>query len=125
MTDRKAVWIGGRWSPVDNRMIAQEAGGAVSIIDLDGRAPDLRLSITSPGGRAWSHDGRSVIFRAAADRLDIVEAREGALPRRLVDLSGRLGSLGVYSMPSDGKFLYFIWEEDLGDIWTMEAAVKQ
>ena len=117
--------LGGSWSPVDNRMIAQEVSGAISIVDLDGRAPDMRLTVTSPGGRAWSHDGRSMIFRAAADRLDIIEARADALPNRLVDLSGRRGSLGVYSMPSDGKFLYFIWEEDLGDIWTMGAPIAR
>ena len=40
----------------------------------------------------------------------------------VVDLSGRRGSLGIYSTPSDGKFIYFIWEENLGDIWTMELA---
>jgi hypothetical protein len=28
----------------------------------------------------------------------------------------------VYGTPSDGKYVYFIWEEKLGDIWTMELA---
>jgi hypothetical protein len=61
-----------------------------------------------------------LLVRSAADRI-AVENVDGGGVRTVVDLSGRRGSLGVYGTPSDGKYVYFIWEEGLGDIWTMET----
>ncbi len=39
----------------------------------------------------------------------------------VTDLSGRHGSLYKFSLATDGDYLYFDWEEDLGDIWVMDV----
>ena len=68
------------------------------------------------------HPHDLLVFRSAADQISTVEAKPGATPHVVVNLSGRRGSLGIYNTPSDSKFIYFIWEENLGDIWTMTLA---
>ena len=35
-------------------------------------------------------------------------------------LTGRLGVLGVSGLATDGKYLYFTWEESRGDIWVAD-----
>ena len=40
---------------------------------------------------------------------------------RLTKLPGRRGSLGS-SIATDGRYLYFNWSEDVGDIWVMDVA---
>ena len=39
----------------------------------------------------------------------------------VTDFSGRYGSLFWFSLATDGDYLYFTWEEDLGDIWVMDV----
>jgi len=39
--------------------------------------------------------------------------------RQLTDFAGRPGYLDVLH-DSDGKFLYFTWSEDFGDLWVMD-----
>jgi hypothetical protein len=41
--------------------------------------------------------------------------------RMLMDVSGRRGTVGLYGTPTDGKYIYFTWDEDLGDLWVMSA----
>jgi WD40 repeat protein len=113
---------GGRLSPVDRRLVTQSVDGATTVEYLDGRQPSIQVKVQSAGMRSWSLDGRQLIIRSAADQISSIDARQGATARVVVNLSGRRGTLGVYGTPSDGKFIYFIWEENLGDIWTMTLA---
>jgi hypothetical protein len=39
----------------------------------------------------------------------------------LTDLEGRRGHLGTQGLATDGRYLYFRWEEELGDIWVMDV----
>jgi len=39
----------------------------------------------------------------------------------VTDLRGRPGESLRYSISRDGKWLYFTWSEDLGDIWVMDV----
>jgi hypothetical protein len=41
--------------------------------------------------------------------------------RRLTDLTGRRGAMGLIGLSTDGHYLYFTWQEDLGDIWVMDV----
>lgn len=41
--------------------------------------------------------------------------------RPLTDLSGKQGTLGGEALDTDGKYVYFTWEEDLGDLWLMDV----
>ncbi len=37
------------------------------------------------------------------------------------ELCGRNGQMGVVALSTDGKHLYFTWEEELSDIWVMDV----
>ena len=50
---------------------------------------------------------------------------EGGNVRALAKLEDRPGHLGGYALTSDGKYLYFAWEEDLGDIWVMDVVTDE
>jgi Tol biopolymer transport system component len=80
------------------------------------------LTAHASGGR-WTPDGTHVIFSGDGKRLGIyVVKADGTAPERLVlDLSGRRGAHGRYGTPADGKYVYFTWDEDLGDLWTMNV----
>ena len=39
----------------------------------------------------------------------------------LTDFAGRPGELGGLTLDTDGEYLYFTWQEDLGDIWVMDV----
>ncbi len=39
----------------------------------------------------------------------------------MTDFSGRRGRMGKHAIALHGDYLYFSWEEDLGDIWVMEV----
>ena len=41
------------------------------------------------------------------------------------DFSGKRGNPGVYALATDGQYLYFTWEEDLGDIWVMDVVTDE
>jgi hypothetical protein len=42
--------------------------------------------------------------------------------RAMTDFKGKpRGNLGCMSLGTDGKYLYFTWEEDFGDIWLMDV----
>jgi TolB protein len=40
--------------------------------------------------------------------------------RQLTDFKGRYGNIGS-NIATDGEYLYFIWEEEIGDIWVMDV----
>ena len=108
-------------SPIDNRVTVGR-DGVLGIATLD--APDRTRSLpaTSGGSPRWTPDGRFLLTRSTANRINIV-ATDGRSPEHpLVNLGGRPGSLGFYGTPTDGKFVYFIWTEDVGDIWVMDVA---
>ena len=39
----------------------------------------------------------------------------------MADLSSRLGQMGRNAIATDGNYLYFVWQENLGDIWVMDV----
>lgn len=41
--------------------------------------------------------------------------------RPLTDLSEKQGTLGGEALDTDGQYVYFTWEEDLGDLWLMDV----
>ncbi len=71
--------------------------------------------------QAASPDGRSVHFLDCND-LWVVPA-EGGEVRKLTDFSGKRGSMAG-GPATDGKYLYFTWLEDAGDIWVMDVVYE-
>jgi Tol biopolymer transport system component len=106
-------------APTDGRMLMALAGD-ISLEQPNQPGSSRRIS-RSLGGPRWTPDGRYVLVRPEGDRIHIV-AVDGRSPERLlVDLRGRRGSIGVYGTPTDGKYIYFVWTEDVGDIWVMDV----
>jgi hypothetical protein len=74
-------------------------------------------------GQRWSRDGRRVFFIGrgeSAGNVWAVSVEDRAM-RPMTDLVGRSGALGNLANATDGRYLYFTWQEDLGDIWVMDV----
>jgi Tol biopolymer transport system component len=108
-----------RWSPIDSRLAFLDRN-RLWITDASPTPPARALPTSSAGPMRWTPDGRSVVYRASQDRIAIVAADGQSTERILADLSGRRGGLGDHGTPTDGRFVYFTWNEDLGDIWVMD-----
>ena len=49
----------------------------------------------------------------------VIMVPEAAVGAVMSDLSGRRGIIGRIS--TDGRYLYFTWEENLGDVWVADV----
>jgi serine/threonine protein kinase/Tol biopolymer transport system component len=119
-----ARFVGGRGAgsvpaPADGRRL-WVVNSEVFAEQPDDAGPRVRLGRSS-GAPRWTPDGRYVLLRAAGDRIHIVAADGRSPEQPAVDLRGRRGSIGVYGTPTDGKYVYFVWTEDVGDIWVMDV----
>jgi Tol biopolymer transport system component/predicted Ser/Thr protein kinase len=81
------------------------------------------LRLTPAGDNPiWSRDGRAVYF---LDRNDVwIVPAGGGEVRKLTDFSGKRGSMALDCLATDGKYLYFTWVEDAGDIWVMDVVYE-
>jgi TolB protein len=74
------------------------------------------------GPPTWSRDGAHVFFFRAGERsgnlwsVSIDTLKE----RPLTNLTGRRGTLGIAGTATDGKYIYFTWRDDVGDIWVTD-----
>jgi hypothetical protein len=66
----------------------------------------------------WSLSGDSLYLAAHGDLYE----KEFGSPdkRRLTDFAGRPGRL-FRAFDTDGKYVYFTWREDHGDLWVMDV----
>ena len=88
------------------------AGGEPQLLSR-GPARNPRFS---PNGRAIYFHGDGV-RSGNIWRLDLATGAETAVTR----LEGRRGALGLSGLATDGEYLYFTWEEDLGDLWVLDV----
>ena len=67
----------------------------------------------------WSPDSREVYFRRSQNywALSLDDGSE----RQLTALGGRQGSTTDDNGKTDGRYLYFAWRADQGDIWVMDV----
>ncbi len=71
----------------------------------------------------WSRDGKKVYYpalEATGGNLWAVSVEDGS-ERPITNFTGKPGNLGAHALATDGNYLYFTWEEDLGDIWVMDV----
>jgi Tol biopolymer transport system component len=122
--DRRPHWSSdGKWLA----FVSSRSGELrVWRIPADGGQPE---PVT--GGAAyyprWSPDGEQIYFTGWADRsgnLWEVSLQTG-VERAVTDLSGRRGSIGDLALATDGDYLYFTWEEDIGNIWVMDVVTGE
>jgi Tol biopolymer transport system component len=81
--------------------------------------------VTKTPGRVprWSPDGARIFFRDDVERRTLREVHVRDHTERIVaEFEGRPGRLGEFTLATDGRFLFFTWEEDVGDIWVMEVS---
>ncbi len=99
---------------------ARGGSGGVWRMPREGGEP-VRLA-PSNSVPIWSRDGRAVYFM---DRNDLwAVPAEGGDARKLTDFSEKRGSMADNYLATDGKYLYFTWREDAGDIWVMDVVYE-
>ena len=90
---------------------------------------DERIVSRGPAGyvQSFGSDGRHVLYLGALEKLNTIwrAALDEGSERAMTDLSGRRGSMGPYALATDGQYLYFTWEDDLGDIWVMDMVTGE
>ena len=111
------------WTPDGESLVVQHSNGELWEHPVDGSAP--RRLTPQPGLArvSWSRDGATMFFAetTAVGRIWALSVSDGTL-RKLTDLVGRPGALVAGSLTSDGDYLYFGWQDSLGDIWVMDVA---
>jgi Tol biopolymer transport system component len=70
----------------------------------------------------WSPDGTRIYFLRGGDPGGDVWAMsvEGREAWPVTALRGRRGSLGYFTLATDGRFVYFTWEESRAEIWVAD-----
>jgi Tol biopolymer transport system component len=114
-----------QWSPVD-RQIAFSSQGKLWIADADDGGPARLLLDRSSNRPIWDPAGTRLFFSTPGpDQRVYSIAEDGTGERVVASFTGRRGVLGPNSLSTDGHYLYFTWEEDLGDIWTMDVQITR
>ena len=77
-------------------------------------------------GFRFSSDGKMLYFVVQSNLASNLWAKFMADGREypITDLAGRTGRLW-WNIATDGEYLYFVWREQHGDIWVMDAASVQ
>ena len=116
------------WSP-DGQWVAfaftsvQDGTRRLWRISANGKGEPQPVTKTQVRNRSyWSRDGTAIYFLSPSDIW--VVSLEDEAERPLTDFSGKRGNLGRYALAMDGQYLYFTWEEDLGDIWVMDVVTE-
>jgi TolB protein len=120
LTNAEEDWQPG-WSPDGEWIVLQGGGLGLRRVPTSGGEPEFWTDAPYAGQR-WSRDGQRVFFSGRGETAGNVWAVsvEDRAMRAMTDLAGRSGTLG--NRATDGRYLYFAWQEDLGDIWVMDVA---
>ena len=116
------------WSPDGTEIIYSGLGNRLWRVS-PGRGEPASLPIESGDVPAWSPDGRQLYFyRSDGGRSDgniwglsMEDGREYPV----TDLKGRYGALWWAGKAIGAEHVYFIWKEDLGDIWVMDVVTDE
>jgi Tol biopolymer transport system component len=124
LTDHPARDWGPNWSP-DGRWIlfSSERDEETRLwkVRPSGGEPEPVADVgVDPDGVRWSPDGASILFPAQRQGLWNFYAvpADGGAERQLTDLRGRYGR--PKDIQTDGRHLYFTWNESSGEIWVMD-----
>jgi Tol biopolymer transport system component len=109
------------WGP-DGKIVFS-SGGHLLMTSGGSAAPVRDLHLGPVGRVRWSPDGKWIYAVGAASHEGnlFVVAADGAGGRAVTDLRGRRGMPGPNALATDGRYLYFAWDEDLGDLWVMDV----
>jgi Tol biopolymer transport system component len=105
--------------------VSGREGGALWLMNLITRNIS-RLTRGPANYASWSPDGNRLFFTRPRGGSDDIWAVRLQTPdeQPISDFSSRRGRLGREALATDGRFIYFTWEDDLGDIWVMDVDWK-
>lgn len=113
------------WAPDGESLTfasTRNGGGRIWRVAAQGGVPQ---PLGGPGlqDHDWSPDGQRLYALGVQARANgIWEVTNNGSERLVADLtSGRRGHLGTEAFATDGEYVYFVWEDDLGDIWVMDV----
>jgi Tol biopolymer transport system component len=125
LTHNPAGDYGGTFSP-DGKWIAfsSNRSGGVQIWRISPEGGNPELMSQGPGNSPrWAPDGDLIIFPGVEERrgnLWVLSIKDHS-ERPLTDLTGKRGTIGSTFPATDGRFIYFTWRDDVGDIWVMDV----
>ena len=120
-----------RWSPDGEWIVywSTREGGAPRLFRAPaaGGEPEQLTEGPVAGNPILSPDGKEVYFKGSAGSRGELWAisLDDRKERPLTDFTGRRGNLGTYALATDGDYLYFAWQDDLGDIWVMDVVTDE
>jgi Tol biopolymer transport system component len=109
------------WSPDGKRLAFSSAGSDFAIVDDRGEEITRVHHERTSGHPLWSPDGNFLVY-TSINQIRAIDLRT-RVDRAVVDLAGRPGVIGQFSLAADSKRLYFAWQTPTADIWLMD--VKQ
>ena len=91
-------------------------------VPAEGGEPELLTEARAHYFR-WSEDGGELLYPGLLERAGNIRsyAMSNGTERPVTDFEGRPGNLGGHGLATDGAYLYFTWEQDLGDLWVMSV----
>ena len=114
----------GEWSPTADALVHNRQGKLYWVSTIGGEAVPLPDPPARPAAIRFFSDAKSILFSvvdgAPEDREIWRMLLADGTASRLTQLRGRRGDLNE-NFATDGKYLYFIWREDDGDIWVMDV----
>ncbi|MEO7134529.1 MAG: DPP IV N-terminal domain-containing protein, partial [Vicinamibacterales bacterium] len=117
---------GAEWSPKGGWLLVPRGDGLDRVARHGGEPLRLVSTGRSPTAR-FSPDGKSIYYSDVEGPKENQDLWKLSLDRgdvsRLTRLDGRRGTLGQ-GLTTDGRYLYFTWREDDGDIWVMDVVKK-
>ena len=111
------------WSPDGKWLVFQSSGRGAGLWRIPASGGEAE-PVTESRAYAprWSPDGKEIYFVRPDINVNIwAVSLEDGREYPVTDFSGRHGNLGWMPLATDGEYLYFNWQEDLGDIWVMDV----
>ena len=109
------------WTP-DGQVAFMKRSGGLWQVPAEGGVPELLIE-SARGAATWSTDGqRLFVWKRGAQSANIwsQSVRDGSM-RAMTDLAGKYGVEWSFDLAADDNYLYFAWQEDIGDIWVMDV----
>ena len=116
---------GGEWSPEGGWLLVARREGLYRVARHGGEPSQLSAQYSR--AQRFSPDGKSIYYSVVDGPQENHDFWKLSLDRggvsRITKLQGRRGKLG-YLFGTHGRYLYFTWREDDGDIWVMDVVTK-